>query len=63
MTERKITKVYNWANGMTMVFDQFGEQMPEFQGPTEEVMPKIRIAGFTDEVPISVWPQPHRTSA
>lgn len=58
MTDRRITNVYNWANGMTMVFDQFGEQMPEFQGHTEEVMPKIREAAFTDGVPISKWRPP-----
>jgi hypothetical protein len=47
----RITNVYSFANGMTMVFDQHGKQMPEFQGPTDEVMPKIRVAGFTGEVP------------
>jgi hypothetical protein len=55
MSERRITNVYNWANGMTMVFDQYGEQMPEFQGRTDEVMPKIRAAGFTQEVPTRQW--------
>jgi len=45
----KITTVYSFPNGQTMVFDQFGKQMPEFQGRTEEVMPKIREAGFTGE--------------
>jgi hypothetical protein len=39
--EPRITNVYHWANGMTMVFDQFGQQMPEYQGPTEEVRAKI----------------------
>ena len=57
MTERKITNVYNWANGMTMVFDQYGQQMPEFQGRTEEVIPKIRAAGFGETVPTSQWPR------
>lgn len=27
---------------MVMVFDQFGEQMPEYQGPIEEVEEKIK---------------------
>jgi hypothetical protein len=57
MTAPVITAVYNWANGMTMVFDQFGNQMPEYQGRTEKVMPKIREAGFTGDVPVSVWPR------
>lgn len=56
-SEAKITNVYNWANGMTMVFDQHGQQMPEYQGRTEEVMPRIRAAGFTDHIPISQWPR------
>jgi hypothetical protein len=53
----RITAVYNWANGQTMVFDQFGNQMPEFQGPTEEVMPKIRAAGWTGPSKIHEWPR------
>lgn len=40
--EPKITSVYTFANGMCMVFDQYGEQMPEFQGRTEEMRPKIQ---------------------
>lgn len=38
---RKITKVYFWTNGMVTVFDQFGEQMPDYQGRREEVIEKI----------------------
>jgi hypothetical protein len=41
MSDRTITSVYHWANGMTMVFDQHGEQMPDYQGPTEEVRERI----------------------
>lgn len=44
--ERKIKRAYVFQNGMTMVFDQFGEQMPEFQGRQEEMVPKIKAAGF-----------------
>jgi len=40
--ERRITKVYLWQNGIVMVFDQFGEQMAEYQGPVEEVEDKIK---------------------
>ena len=52
---RTITHVYNFANGMTMVFDQYGQQMPDYQGYTEQVMPKIRAAGFASEVPLFHW--------
>jgi hypothetical protein len=47
----KITKVYSFANGMCIVFDQYGKQMPDFQGRTNECVPKIRAAGFTGEIP------------
>ncbi len=55
--EPKITNVYRWANGMVMVFDQFGHQMPDFQGPAAEVLPKIRAAGFHADLPITEWPR------
>ncbi len=38
---RHITHVYLWQNGLCMVFDQFGEQMPEYQGRYENVADKI----------------------
>jgi len=39
--ERKIAAVYIYLNGMVGCFDQFGEQMPEYQGPKEKVLEKI----------------------
>lgn len=51
----RITSVYSFANGQTVVFDQYGQQMPEFQGKTEVVVPKIRAAGFTKEIPYGEW--------
>jgi len=51
-----IEDVYCWANGMTMVFDARGQQMPEYQGVTDEVMPKIRAAGWTGEPIHAEWP-------
>jgi len=42
----RITNVYSFTNGMTMVFDQFGKQMPQYQGYTHEVMPLIKATGF-----------------
>jgi hypothetical protein len=56
-TPRVITSVYSFVNGMTMVFDQDGKQMPDYQGRTEEVMPKIRAAGYTESVPVQEWPR------
>lgn len=43
---KRITNVYHWPNGMTMVFDQHGKQMPEFQGKSEEILPKLVAAGW-----------------
>lgn len=37
-----ITNVYTFANGQCMVFDQYGKQMPEYQGRTDEMLDKIR---------------------
>lgn len=42
MSKPQITHVYEFSNGMVMVFDQHGQQMPEFQGPKEDVEQAIR---------------------
>jgi hypothetical protein len=56
MTDKpKIAAVYTFANGMCMVFDQHGQQMPEFQGRTDECLPKIRAAGFAGGVTHGTW--------
>lgn len=39
--EKVITNVYTFPNGQCMVFDQHGQQMPEYQGRTEDMMEKI----------------------
>lgn len=44
-----IANVYHWANGMTMVFDQHGKQMPQFQGRTEDVVGLLEAAGWKSE--------------
>ena len=44
MTDLIITTVIEWQNGMVMVFDQNGEQMPEFQGRVTDVKDKIVAA-------------------
>lgn len=39
---KRLTTVFHLENGMIMAFDQFGAQMPEYQGRAEEALPKIR---------------------
>lgn len=34
---RQILHIYHWGNGMVMVFDQHGCQMPKYQGIYNEV--------------------------
>ncbi len=48
MQEPKIRRVYKF-NEMVMVFDQHGEQMPEYQGLYERVRDKI-LADAGDDV-------------
>jgi len=57
MGDRRITTVYSFPNGMVMVFDQDGKQMPEFQGRREDALPKIKAAGFPLEkiIPAEWW--------
>ena len=43
---RVISQVYVGRNGMVLVFDQYGEQMPGYQGELAEVAALIREAGF-----------------
>jgi hypothetical protein len=49
-TPRVLTRVMCWENGMVMAFDQFGEQMSEFQGRKADVMDKIYDAATKDTV-------------
>jgi hypothetical protein len=37
-----MAKAYVFGNGMVIAFDQFGQQMPDYQGPLAEVQDKIR---------------------
>lgn len=56
--ESQITKVYAFGNGMCMVFDQYGQQMPEYQGKTEEMRGKIRAA-YAGPIVSTDWVNPH----
>lgn len=38
---KKIARVIKWGNGMIMVFDEDGIQMPEYQGRYAEVKERI----------------------
>lgn len=62
--EPHIKHVYVWKDpdnpksGMVMVFDQYGEQMTEYQGRYEEVAEKIKAdAGPDVEYFGGVWRQ------
>ena len=45
-----IKKAILWTNGMVMVFDEKGEQMPEYQGQYSEVKDKILKASTPETV-------------
>lgn len=53
--DERIAKVYHWSNGMTMVFDHDGKQMPEYQGPTEKVLPILRENGWIGPKQVRNW--------
>lgn len=51
-----INKVIIWQNGMVMVFDENGEQFPEYQGKKEEVLEKIlKDKPETVEIEHQIW--------
>jgi hypothetical protein len=49
--------VYVFGNGMCMVFDQYGQQMPELQGTAIESAEKLRIAGYHGPIHAAEWRQ------
>jgi hypothetical protein len=51
--ERVITNVYRFENGNVMCFDQFGQQMGEYQG--DDAIEKIRAAGYTKPIETHSW--------
>lgn len=38
----EVTVAYVFPNGMVMAFDAAGEQVPEYQGTKEDVLPKLK---------------------
>lgn len=49
--KQRIASVILWGNGMVMVFDQRGEQMPDYQGR----LPNVRDAILRDATPETVF--------
>jgi len=47
-------KVILWQNGLVMVFDDEGQQMPEYQGPVEICRSRIN-AVFRGKWEYGVW--------
>lgn len=54
----RLTSAFSFTNGMTIAFDQHGQQMPEYGGRTTEAVPKIRAAGFTGKIPYGSYAPP-----
>jgi hypothetical protein len=51
-----IRSVYKWDNSMVMVFDDDGQQLPEYQGHVARVRARIlRDAGDDAEFFSGVW--------
>lgn len=49
------TKAIVWQNGMLMVFDQHGQQVPEYQGEANENL-KSLLADYPDcEITGGIW--------
>lgn len=54
----KPVKAYLWDNGMLMVFDEQGEQVPEYQGRGNEKIPQL-MKDFPDcNLVGGTWPKP-----
>lgn len=47
-----VAKTYRWQNGMAMVFDEDGEQIPELQG---RATPELAEAIRKRSAPATVW--------
>lgn len=44
-----------WQNGMLMVFDRHGHQVPEYQGETSDMRPKLMRDWPKCEIKDGVW--------
>lgn len=38
----EVVNAYVFQNGMVMAFDARGQQVPEYQGPRDEAVPKLQ---------------------
>jgi len=57
----QIANVYHFGNGMVMVFDADGQQVPEYQGRYEDVIDKLR-AVYSGPIIATDWVNPHAKS-
>jgi hypothetical protein len=48
MIDQRIANIYLFSNGMVMVFDQDGRQIPEYQGPRERVLDLLKRVASDD---------------
>ena len=53
-----IANVYHFGNGMVMVFDHNGQQVPEYQGRYEDVIDKLR-AVYSGPIIATDWVNPN----
>jgi hypothetical protein len=49
------TLVYLFHNGQVMSFDKRGEQMPEWQGPFQEIISRLLDAKWKGTVYVTEW--------
>lgn len=54
MTNRPIRSVHVFENGMVMVFGHDGQQIPEYQGHKNEMLPAIR-AVYSGPISAAQW--------
>lgn len=53
---KAIRSVYRFQNGMVMVFDAEGNQMPKYQGHERHVLDKVR-KDFKGIIVDATWPE------
>lgn len=48
-------KAYAFPNGMLMVFDAHGQQVPRYQGRTEDYLPRLRADYPSCRIEGAMW--------
>lgn len=54
LKDEQVTHAIEFGNGMLMVFDCYGHQVPEFQGRADEMIPRLRAAGFSGNIEMGI---------